>query len=625
MTARLPTPGGDDGDWGNILNGFLEVSHNSDGTLQGSALGTAGAALTANNLSDLQSASVARTNLGLGSASTLSSAVGGDLSGTLPNPTVARVNGISVSGTPSSGQALIASSSSAAAWSSIVVSGVPTVINIKDATYGAKGDGTTDDTTAIQGAITAAATSGGAVFFPAGTYIVQPLTLPPGIVLQGVNSQAYYNATATLPNVNTLSCLKLKAGSTSPLISPNDGGTNLATAVHIFDLAFNCNGIGIAAGTINSVVQTGCGAAINIPDQAGNSRFWFMERCYFYNVGAATSGAAVYVGNGNGGCLMRDCVVFNYLTGSVAGTNGVAWYGSDGTMDNCWIGGFAGAGLYFDGGTSNETFIVKGGGIFDNTTGIVVGGCNLRLDGVSVDHNFTDGIYIGQSGPTIITNCTFHTNSRTTNNTSSNITIGGTNCQVTVSGCTAAANDTDVTSNVAKYMVNDAGTGTVLNLFGNSAMSGVTFGTGWTNYPVVGTTQTTALGSSTALTINSAAHTLLTSPSLAVGLWSVTATVAIEFTTTNPAYIDFAGALGTAAGSIIGTPAFTLAQPSSSFEYGCLTGTVTFLVNVTTAGTVILEYESTSTSGGALALQHGVNTNLGSSTGITAVRMLAVQ
>jgi hypothetical protein len=48
-TQRLPTPGGDDGTWGNILNGFLEVSHNSDGTLVPSALTTAGAVTTVNS------------------------------------------------------------------------------------------------------------------------------------------------------------------------------------------------------------------------------------------------------------------------------------------------------------------------------------------------------------------------------------------------------------------------------------------------------------------------------------------------------------------------------------------------------------------------------------------------
>lgn len=30
--AHLPTPGGDDGQWGTILNEFLEVEHNPDGT-----------------------------------------------------------------------------------------------------------------------------------------------------------------------------------------------------------------------------------------------------------------------------------------------------------------------------------------------------------------------------------------------------------------------------------------------------------------------------------------------------------------------------------------------------------------------------------------------------------------
>lgn len=43
------------------------------------------------------------------------------------------------------------------------------VLNVKD--YGAKGDGTTDDTAAIQAALNTAAVSGAVVLFPAGTYI----------------------------------------------------------------------------------------------------------------------------------------------------------------------------------------------------------------------------------------------------------------------------------------------------------------------------------------------------------------------------------------------------------------------------------------------------------------------
>lgn len=33
--ARLPSPGGDDGSWGTVLNDFLSVAHNTDGTLKG--------------------------------------------------------------------------------------------------------------------------------------------------------------------------------------------------------------------------------------------------------------------------------------------------------------------------------------------------------------------------------------------------------------------------------------------------------------------------------------------------------------------------------------------------------------------------------------------------------------
>lgn len=48
-------------------------------------------------------------------------------------------------------------------------------VNVKDPTYGAIGDGVTDDTTAISNAITAAA--GGIVFFPPGTYKISTLTI----------------------------------------------------------------------------------------------------------------------------------------------------------------------------------------------------------------------------------------------------------------------------------------------------------------------------------------------------------------------------------------------------------------------------------------------------------------
>ncbi|MFZ4143398.1 glycosyl hydrolase family 28-related protein [Streptomyces griseoincarnatus] len=59
-------------------------------------------------------------------------------------------------------------------------------LNVKD--FGAEGDGTTDDTAAIQAAL-AACPMGGVVYLPAGAYRTSaPLTIPPAVTLQGTHT-----------------------------------------------------------------------------------------------------------------------------------------------------------------------------------------------------------------------------------------------------------------------------------------------------------------------------------------------------------------------------------------------------------------------------------------------------
>lgn len=63
----------------------------------------------------------------------------------------------------------------------------PPFFNVKATAYGAKGDGATDDTNAIQTAINAASTNGGIVVFPPGKYILTAvLTVPQGVSLWGM-------------------------------------------------------------------------------------------------------------------------------------------------------------------------------------------------------------------------------------------------------------------------------------------------------------------------------------------------------------------------------------------------------------------------------------------------------
>jgi polygalacturonase len=70
----------------------------------------------------------------------------------------------------------------AAALAFVTTHGLAADFNVRD--YGGKGDGTTLNTGAIQRAIDAAATKGGTVVFPDGTYLTGAIFVKSGVTLK---------------------------------------------------------------------------------------------------------------------------------------------------------------------------------------------------------------------------------------------------------------------------------------------------------------------------------------------------------------------------------------------------------------------------------------------------------
>ncbi len=162
MANRLPTPGGDDGTWGDILNAYLDVSHNPDGTLIPAAVTAAGAYNKPGSgipASDLDASTqgiissvagkyvkpgggIPASDLDVATQANLTKAstavqVGGDIGGTAASPTVPGLTdkvakaGDTMTGkltvptfqvtggTPSSGQVLTADASGNATWQAV--------------------------------------------------------------------------------------------------------------------------------------------------------------------------------------------------------------------------------------------------------------------------------------------------------------------------------------------------------------------------------------------------------------------------------------------------------------------------------------------------------------------------
>jgi hypothetical protein len=269
--------------------------------------------------------------------------------------------------------------------------------------YGAVGNGTTDDTVALQSAVN----SGSPVFLPPATYLISSaIALPTTPFIFGAGSGTY-NVTAGA----NLSIIKLANGANSSMFTIAAG--NGAGVIRDIQL----NG--------NKANQTGGGSAI-LWSSAGSAQEsqWHCERVYVHD--AFSSGFETQTNRQNN--KFTECVSYNN------GGHGINCSASDSAVINCTIGLNT-----LDGVLANYVCHISGCDIFSNRNGINIPSSvfGVEITNCGIDRNQQQGIYIAGSSVDVVA-CTIHSNGQAANNTYGSITVDdtfGTVTGVTISHC----------------------------------------------------------------------------------------------------------------------------------------------------------------------------------------------
>lgn len=293
------------------------------------------------------------------------------------------------------------------------------VHNVK--AYGAKGDGSTDDTAAFSAAIA----EGGITFLPSGEYVVSGLTLTGGTHLRGVGAGHYGTTTAS----TTRSIIKLANSSDTDVITIPEG----APYGTIRDIEIDGNG-----------ASQSSGIGINVPDALTAGEFgWSIEDVQVYD----TFGIGIYLGSNRQNAFLKNVIVDN------SGQHGVQVNGSDMTLEKVLIGNSGWQNLVL-GGYVNR-FI--GGDVWNaGLNGVVINGVHASIIGTGIDRNDEDGISVSSGAQdVVIDGVHFHSNGTTANNTYSDINVE-TDARVTISNNTFGALDSGYT-NKRLYAINTNG------------------------------------------------------------------------------------------------------------------------------------------------------------------------
>lgn len=335
-----------------------------------------------------------------------------------------------------------------------------------DSYKGARGDGVTDCTDAIQAAMNKAVAVGARLYIPPGEYLVTQLVAPAGLVMVGGQPGGYGG------NVSKDTKLSLKSGTNAHMIT----GGQASAHVRISNIHFDGNKNNNTSGDIIHLSDVG------VAEEAQ----WHIRDCFF----DAAAGYGVYVGSGRRAVQLSDCTL-NYSKLSGARING-----SDAHVDRCIVGSNMEHGIGVGGtvcnvndcdiygnGTDGDTNTGDGITVFSTLTQV-----NIR--GNRIDQNKRHGVLISGSCESIVVdNNVFHGNSQHANGSHHGVSVLSTTGSITINANTFSV-DGNV-SNKSGYAINFAAGATAVG-GGNVCQANATVN-GMTNTPRA-FTQTRAAG-----------------------------------------------------------------------------------------------------------------------------------
>ncbi len=431
--SRLPTPGSDNGTWGDILNDFLGVEHNPNGSLKIRSDGTFYSKPTS-GVPKADLASSVQTSLDQAAAA-------------IPSTTKGQANGVA----SLDGSALIPSNQFGNPVTAVLTDKGGQAFNAK--AYGAKGDGSTDDTTAIQSAIAAAsAASGGIVYLPQGTYLLSsPLTITSnnvsligaGIgatVLKAKSGSEGIDMLIIGDNINTISKVRVQ-GILFNAANQKTGGKaiNVRIAFQLWLESINLENQYDALYIHNSTLIFFSNS--NIRETSHNGVWWdndlqsgydlYINNVCMDNPSVSNSGYGIYW-NGGENLVIQNCDVEHFTQGFfIAPSAGrVCHFGFfinaefDTCGDNCIDINSAGGdvnGLTFTNGWTGTA--VNYGVLISNGAGGLTSG--IRFIGHKSYHNGLAGFRLDGGSDIHLADCDVISNSQTNSGTRNGVEITG--------------------------------------------------------------------------------------------------------------------------------------------------------------------------------------------------------